>query len=112
MAGDPDRAEAWLRDMEVAGLSPGLVTINSVMNASAKAGDAQRAGRWMQDLRRRGLDPDDFTCSTIISACVRGRDPHQAAWWLKERPLAFEGPLAELPGEAGLRPGQAVALPG
>ena len=36
-AGDPDRAEAWLRDMEVAGLSPGLVTINSVMNASAKA---------------------------------------------------------------------------
>lgn len=35
---------------------------------------------------------------------ARHHDPMPA-----ERPLVFEGPLAELPGEAGLRPGQAVA---
>merc|ERR1719222_308978 len=78
--------------MEHAGLVPGLLTFNSVINACAKAGDVCRAEHWLSEMSERGVKPDTVSYSTVIHACLRAHDPHRAEHWLTNMQAAGEPP--------------------
>ena len=89
---DPKLASRFYRDMLQRGLQPDAQTLNSLINAYAKAGYVGKAYAAADVMSKMGVAPTLVTYNTLLDACARGQNvtlAHQT--------------LAEL-RSAGLRP--------
>ena len=89
---DPKLASRFYRDMLRRGLQPDAQTLNSLINAYAKAGYVGKAYAAADVMSKMGVAPTLVTYNTLLDACARGQNvtlAHQT--------------LAEL-RSAGLRP--------
>lgn len=71
-AGEWREALALAKRMEQAdGVSPNVVTFNSVIGACKTAGRPEEALAVLGMLRRKGLQPDVISFNSAIGACAR-----------------------------------------
>lgn len=72
LAGEWREALALAKRMEQAdGVSPNVVTFNSLIGACKTAGRPEEALAVLGMLRRKGLQPDVISFNSAISACAR-----------------------------------------
>ncbi len=53
-------------------VTPNTITMNTLINASAKAGRYEEAVGRLDELTGKGVQPDAFTLSALMTACDRG----------------------------------------
>jgi pentatricopeptide repeat protein len=68
----PQLASRFYRDMLRRGLEPDAQTLNSLINAYAKAGHVSKAYAAADVMRKRGVSPTLITYNTLLDACARG----------------------------------------
>jgi len=66
-----------LCEMRAAGLSAGLITYHSLLNAKVQQGDTREAWRLIAELKSAGLVPNAVTCSILLKAFVRPCHAHE-----------------------------------
>ncbi|CAE8641578.1 unnamed protein product, partial [Polarella glacialis] len=70
--------------MQDSQLSPGLVAMNSVVNACAQAGDDDRAEFWLRRIQSQKLQPDMLSYNGVINACAKRGKAAAAEAWLEQ----------------------------
>ena len=55
-----------LSDMDVANVSPTVVTFNTLIESCARNGKAQRAREVLELMKKRGLTPDERSFSAVV----------------------------------------------
>ncbi|GFY89533.1 pentatricopeptide repeat (PPR) superfamily protein [Actinidia rufa] len=71
----PNEAVEVLRDMEVNGFSPSIVTYNSLISAYARGGLMDEAMELKKQMEGKGIKPDVFTYTTLFSGFEKaGKD--------------------------------------
>lgn len=75
------RADEFWREMIATGISPNLVTFNTMLKScfGGSDDDVQRAFRLLREMDERGIAADRVTLNSLINACVsagRVRDAH------------------------------------
>merc|ERR1719316_1103557 len=60
-AGEPDKAEKLLGELEQEGLQPDAISYNSVIHAWAKLGNIRRAEYWLKTMAEKGVEPNTIS---------------------------------------------------
>lgn len=60
------RALRVLNDMDLARVSPTVVTFNTLIESCARNGKAQRAREVLELMKKRGLNPDERSFSAVV----------------------------------------------
>lgn len=67
---DPDRAESNFQRMRAYGLTPDVVTFNSLINAFASTGDAARAEEWLMVMMSSGVALGRIMSCRTVRRCT------------------------------------------
>ena len=59
-----------LSDMDVANVSPTVVTFNTLIESCARNGKAQRAREVLELMKKRGLTPDERSFSAVVQVIM------------------------------------------
>merc|ERR1719359_252468 len=70
--------------MERSGVTPNVVTFNSVINACAQCGDVDRAESWFRRMLAKEVTPSVETFNSLINACAKAGDALRAEEWFEE----------------------------
>ena len=83
-AADVSAAEAAMRRMREAGITPSIACYGTLVGVCAKTGDVARAESWLETLAGSGLGNPNVICvNMVISACAKHGQVERAAAWLQ-----------------------------
>jgi pentatricopeptide repeat protein len=80
-AGEPNRAERTLREMETFGLKPNVISYNTVLNGWSRAGHPERAQALYHEMIQKSqagepeLNPNGITYDIVIRAWLKAKRP-------------------------------------
>lgn len=77
-AGVFERAEYFLKEMEMQGCKPTIVSFTIMMKGYADARMFPKAKRMFREISRRGIEPDRVALSAFVNTCARSGDTPSA----------------------------------
>ena len=80
-AGDPDRAERWLKRMQLRGIEPNVTAFNAILDACAKRGRLRPAEWWFKYMEDSNLQPDRVSFCSMLNACAKARNTARSQVW-------------------------------
>lgn len=72
--GDCEAVHWCLKQMELMGVTPDVVTCNRILDTYAKAGNMAEMSRWTDLMDKVGIPVDIVICNILLNGCAKAKD--------------------------------------